>query len=190
MNAAVAVTPVSVLANFMQVVVSGLHSNNTANILGSFPVCNSTIYITDLVLLPADSLQGIPQAPVTPHHERAGKLSSLMQSLFTVSASCRGAAGICFVLSEKQSEAKPCHAMQESVAHHCTPSAPARCTHCSARRRELWLRSQLSAASAPAASAAALQGLHRLQAQDTDSDTIGLTLVNSGSFFMETAHEL
>lgn len=57
----------------MQVVVSGLHSNNTANILGSFTVCNSTIYITDLVLLPADSLQGIPQAPaVLPPPARAG----------------------------------------------------------------------------------------------------------------------
>ena len=49
----------------VQVVVSGLHSNNTANILGSFPVCNSTVYITDLVLLPADSLAAIPQAPAT-----------------------------------------------------------------------------------------------------------------------------
>lgn len=111
MHAAVAVTPFSVLANFMQVVVSGLHSNNTANILGSFPVCNSTIYITDLVLLPADSLQGIPQAPATPRHERAGKLSSLRQPQFIVSASCRGAASICFVLvrsKAKQSYAMPC----------------------------------------------------------------------------------
>ncbi|CAL5228405.1 g11533 [Coccomyxa viridis] len=55
------------------VVVSGLHTNNTANILGSFPVCNSTVYITDLVLLPADSLQGIPQAPAVQSPTRAGR---------------------------------------------------------------------------------------------------------------------
>ena len=54
-------------------VVSGLHVNNTANILGSFPVCNSTVYITDLVLLPADSLQGIPQAPAVQSPTRAGE---------------------------------------------------------------------------------------------------------------------
>ena len=58
----------------MQVVVSGLHTNNTANILGSFPVCNSTIYITDLVLLPANSLQGIPQAPAVLPPARAGEI--------------------------------------------------------------------------------------------------------------------
>ena len=58
----------------MQVVVSGLHTNNTANILGSFSVCNSTIYITDLVLLPADSLQGIPQAPAVLPPARAGEI--------------------------------------------------------------------------------------------------------------------
>ncbi len=66
----------------IQVVVSGLHTNNTANILGSFPVCNSTVYITDLVLLPADSLQGIPQAPAVQTPTRAGKDQPLMSPLY------------------------------------------------------------------------------------------------------------
>ena len=61
----------------VQVVVSGLHLNNTANILGSFQVCNSTVYITDVVLLPADSLQAIPQAPTTVTPSRAGETRCL-----------------------------------------------------------------------------------------------------------------
>ena len=61
----------------VQVVVSGLHVNNTANILGSFQVCNSTVYITDVVLLPADSLQAIPQAPATATPARAGEICCL-----------------------------------------------------------------------------------------------------------------
>ncbi len=68
----------------LQVVVSGLHTNNTANILGSFPVCNSTVYITDLVLLPADSLQGIPQAPAVQSPTRAGVDQSLIFALHTL----------------------------------------------------------------------------------------------------------
>ena len=60
-----------------QVVVSGLHVNNTANILGSFQVCNSTVYITDVVLLPADSLQAIPQAPAAATPSRAGEAHRL-----------------------------------------------------------------------------------------------------------------
>jgi len=126
----------------MQVVVSGLHSNNTANILGSFPVCNSTVYITDLVLQPADSLQGIPQAPASPHHDRVGKLSSLMQSLFTVSASCRGAAGICCVLSrskEKQSYAIPCKVCGKFIARLLLLQP---LNLLQRTRQDLWLRSQ------------------------------------------------
>ncbi len=61
----------------MQVVVSGLHVNNTANILGSFQVCNSTVFITDVVLLPADSLQAIPQAPAAATPSRAGETCCL-----------------------------------------------------------------------------------------------------------------
>lgn len=65
----------------VQVVVSGLHSNNTANILGSFAVCNSTVFITDLVLLPADSLNGIPLAPATATRTRAGAPLGLLHGV-------------------------------------------------------------------------------------------------------------
>lgn len=45
----------------MQVTVSGLYPNNTAHILSNFTVCNSTIYIVDAVLVPAATLEAIPQ---------------------------------------------------------------------------------------------------------------------------------
>jgi hypothetical protein len=45
----------------MQVTISGLASNDTAKILGSFPVCNSTVYLVDTVLVPAATLDAIPQ---------------------------------------------------------------------------------------------------------------------------------
>ena len=45
----------------MQAVVDGLFPGNSANILGSFTVCNSTVYLVDTVLLPAASLDAIPQ---------------------------------------------------------------------------------------------------------------------------------
>ena len=78
--------PMCLLADWalVQVVVSGLHVNNTANILGSFQVCNSTVYIIDVVLLPADSLQAIPQAPATP--PRAGETRRLQPCWCTFEA--------------------------------------------------------------------------------------------------------
>lgn len=45
----------------LQVSVSGAYANNTAGVLGSFSVCNSTVYLVDAVLLPATSLAAIPQ---------------------------------------------------------------------------------------------------------------------------------
>ncbi|BDA48212.1 Uncharacterized protein sll1483 at N-terminal half [Coccomyxa sp. Obi] len=46
-------------------VVDGLFPGNSANILGSFTVCNSTVYLVDTVLLPAASLDAIPQINAT-----------------------------------------------------------------------------------------------------------------------------
>ncbi|CAL8466019.1 g5555 [Coccomyxa elongata] len=46
-------------------VVDGLFPGNSANILGSFTVCNSTVYLVDTVLLPAASLEAIPQINTT-----------------------------------------------------------------------------------------------------------------------------
>ena len=49
------------LALVVQLAVGGLYPNNTASVLGSFTVCNSTVYLIDAVLLPAASLAAIPQ---------------------------------------------------------------------------------------------------------------------------------
>ncbi len=45
----------------MQLTVGGLATNDTASVLGSFRVCNSTVYMIDAVLLPAASIAAIPQ---------------------------------------------------------------------------------------------------------------------------------
>lgn len=44
----------------MQVQVTGLYPNNTANVLNSTTVCNSVVYVIDKVLLPANSTAAIP----------------------------------------------------------------------------------------------------------------------------------
>jgi hypothetical protein len=45
--------------------VSGLYPNNSAAILGSYSVCNSTVYLVDSVLIPAASLAAIPEVNST-----------------------------------------------------------------------------------------------------------------------------
>lgn len=53
------------MCRVVQAVVDGLYPGNSANILGSFTVCNSTVYLVDTVLLPAASLDAIPQINAT-----------------------------------------------------------------------------------------------------------------------------
>ena len=54
-----------ILIACLQAVISGLSPDNTANILGSFTVCNTTVYLVDTVLLPAATIDDIPQINVT-----------------------------------------------------------------------------------------------------------------------------
>ncbi len=44
----------------VQVQVTGLYPNDTANVLNSTNVCNSVVYVVDKVLLPANSTAAIP----------------------------------------------------------------------------------------------------------------------------------